>query len=77
MVLRAFGYAARPKFFDTLADDCLVKYTPFASGVPKLSDVLRNNDHDLSAPQQKIQRGDGHPMHIVILLNIPQQNIRI
>ena len=32
MVLRAFGYAARPKFFDTLADDCLVKYTPFASG---------------------------------------------
>src|SRR5437016_13976536 len=25
MVLRAFGYAARPKFFDTLADDYLVK----------------------------------------------------
>src|SRR6267142_1651006 len=28
MVLRAFGYAPRRKFFDTLADDRLVKYTP-------------------------------------------------
>jgi hypothetical protein len=31
MVLRAFGCAPRRKFFDTLADDCLVEYTPFVS----------------------------------------------
>jgi len=30
MVLRLW-YAPRRKFFDTLADDCLVEYTPFAS----------------------------------------------
>src|SRR5437867_13017085 len=36
MVLRAFGCTPRRKFFDTLADNRLVKYTPFASnGVDK------------------------------------------
>src|SRR5438552_3314366 len=41
MVLRAFGCTGRRKFFDTLADNRLVKYTPFASkggrqmGVPR------------------------------------------
>src|SRR5438094_1041358 len=31
MVLRAFGCTPRRKFFDTLADNRLAKYTPFAS----------------------------------------------